>query len=151
MSNWAGAVMQFFTFFTTQLRIIVLAAKTMQSSNKQAEYPKIFSGKFKLSNRVWKSSKTSSIWVFISFLWKRASKKFPKPWGSSCCNLWAVNVFDFQVLVKDFLDFTSYSRALLGTYALSSTIFPFGSSLVTKVEIPGTQKLEKLSVSVRYL
>ena len=75
MSNWAGAVMQFFTFFATQLRIIVLATKTMQSSNKQAEYPKIFSGKFKLSNRVWKSSKTSSIWVFISFLWKRASKK----------------------------------------------------------------------------
>ena len=75
MLNCAGAVMQYFTFFTTQPRIIVLAARTMQINNKQAEYPNIFSGKFKLSNRVLKSSKASSIWVFISFLWKRASIK----------------------------------------------------------------------------
>ena len=68
--------MQYFSFFTTQLSIIVLAARTMVSSNKQAEYPNIFSGKFKLSSRDWKSSKICSTWVFISFC-KRSFQKNP--------------------------------------------------------------------------
>ena len=49
-----------------------------------------------------------------------------------------MNVFDFQVLVKGFLDFTSIAR-LSWAKMLSSTIFPLGSSLVTKVEIPGSK------------
>ena len=121
--------MQYFSFFTTQLSIIVLTARTMVSSNKQAEYPNMFSGKFRLTSWDWKISKICSTWVFISFC-KRSFQKNPTMRSITRLQLSVIiECFDFQVFVKASWLY-KYSRALLGLKLLSSIISPIGSFFV---------------------